>query len=271
MDLYNIFKRCGLSEASLTKAYNCYVILSNLIKYRDPFFIKGVSIETSTFCNRKCPYCPNSFEPTPKLFMNRKVFDRIIDELTGIRFTGFLNYHFYNEPLLDPRLMSWVQVAKRRLPGAFHRIYTNGDYLTAEVVQGFISAGISSFFVTNHSSDRESFNRRMSPIVLQYSPYMHINPLDLHQDHDSRAGLIRTGRSLLRRCTLYNNLQITYTGDVILCCNDYYRRHAYGNIMDRGLVEIWKTPAYSRLRSRIRRGVYDLEICKKCMTAEVSS
>ena len=196
--------------------------------------------------------------------MQEAVFCKIIADLADINFTGFVNYHFYNEPLLDERLPSWIRRAKQRLPSAFHRIYTNGDFLTMDMAETYISAGVSCFFVTNHSKVADVFNARMKPLIEKYPGHMRINR-QLHDDHDSRGGLIASGTPQSRRCALYNNLQITFTGDVILCCNDYLRKHVFGNVMHNSVIEIWKKPGYAKLRSDIRKGKLRLEICKRCL------
>ena len=38
------------------KIYSPFI---NRIKYKDKYFFHSVGIETSTYCNRKCDYCPN--------------------------------------------------------------------------------------------------------------------------------------------------------------------------------------------------------------------
>lgn len=266
--IYNLLRRLGISDQFLTRAYNTAVPIKNLLRYRDPFFMRGVSIETSTYCNRKCSYCPNSQFPSPENFMDENVYHKVISDLAEISFSGFVNYHFYNEPLLDERLPSWIRHAKDKLPHAFHRVYTNGDFLTVDMARTYIRAGARCFFVTNHARSSEAFDARMKVLIEAYPGFMRINP-SLHDRHDTRAGLIPTGVPMRKKCVLYNNLQITFTGDVILCCNDYFRKHVFGNVTDESLLDIWKKPNYAKLRREIRRGIYRLPICRKCAGEDI--
>ena len=89
----------GLDIQRFVPAYRLYHNIINYIKYRDPYMFRIVAIETSTFCNRKCSYCPvsNETESIPKLFMKKETFYLIIKQLKDIGFSGTIMYHFYNE------------------------------------------------------------------------------------------------------------------------------------------------------------------------------
>lgn len=76
--------------------YKIYSEIANYIKYKDKYFFHGVCVEISTYCNRKCHYCPNKDYETPKEFMSWDIFKRIVEELKNIKFTGLFQYNFYN-------------------------------------------------------------------------------------------------------------------------------------------------------------------------------
>ncbi|MCZ9956224.1 hypothetical protein [Brachyspira hyodysenteriae] len=72
--------------------YDGYKKLSeyaSLIKYKDMYFFYMVQLEISTYCNRKCHYCPNKDYETPKEFMSWEVFKKAIEDLKKINFTEY--------------------------------------------------------------------------------------------------------------------------------------------------------------------------------------
>jgi hypothetical protein len=77
--------------------------------------ILHLDIETTTYCNRRCSYCPNSvFERSLRKnehLMAPALFRKIVDELADISFKGSLSPHLYGEPLTDSRLISFMDYA----------------------------------------------------------------------------------------------------------------------------------------------------------------
>ena len=72
-----------------------------LIKHKDKYFFHVVSFEISTYCNRKCWYCPNKDNDTPKEFMDFEIFKKAIAELKDIKYSGSISYNLFGEPLFD--------------------------------------------------------------------------------------------------------------------------------------------------------------------------
>lgn len=250
------------------KLYAVYSQLINLVKYKDPYFFRIVCIEINTYCNRKCYYCPVSLEKkVPSHFMPEDLFRLTIKRLKDIKFSGTIMYHFYNEPLLDKRLPEFVKYTNDQLPGCLIRILTNGDYLTMELADDLIQAGVCDFAVTDHNRKPGRLAAKLRPVVEKYPDQIHIESI-----HDkplsNRGGAIDVEVPDKRHngtCTIiYEELKIDYQGNVLLCSNDYYRSHKFGNIQSETLKEIWNKKDYNRIRSKLRKGIPELEICKKC-------
>src|SRR3989344_6373293 len=93
-----------------------------------------VEIETSTYCNRTCSWCPNSTFQRSRAqnLMPENLFDKIVNDLKGVNYSGQIALHNYNEPLMDPHLFSHIARVKQKLPGAKILILTNGDLLDVE-------------------------------------------------------------------------------------------------------------------------------------------
>lgn len=74
--------------------------------------------------------------------MAQETFNKIIKQLEAIKFSGIVNYHFYNEPLLDKRLPNLIRYVKKHLPSCINRVVSNGDFLSVELADDLISAGV---------------------------------------------------------------------------------------------------------------------------------
>ena len=147
--------------------YNLYKIYSeiiNSIKYKDKYFFHSVSLEISTYCNRKCHYCPNKDYETPKEYMSWDIFKCAIEQLKNIKYTGIIQYHLFNEPLFDERLADFVRYASANLPKATQVLISNGDLLNIEKAKELSKAGINKFVVTVHDINPEKNLERLKPV-----------------------------------------------------------------------------------------------------------
>lgn len=92
-----------------------------------------ISIETSSFCNRKCSFCPVSTgrrdpEATGGLkYMGYELYDKVVRELHDLKFNGVAQMFLLNEPLLDKRLGTMCQSLRRHCPKVSIYVTTNGD------------------------------------------------------------------------------------------------------------------------------------------------
>lgn len=247
--------------------------IQNFLKYRSWDVFSVVFIETITACNRRCSYCPNSkfdrglIKNTKKL--ETKLFYKIIDELSEIRWVGEIQPHSYGEPLLDERLPDLVKYARDKLPKAYIAIYTNGDFLSVDLYKKLVLAGASYFYITKHPGKevvnvKEVLDYRkehgQDNVFITYAPLKNIT---------SRGGLVEldSPNIITRECThTPKTIGIDYTGNVLLCCDDYFGSVKLGNIKDETLMTIWKKPYYKQLRNELRKGIFKLELCKRCMS-----
>jgi radical SAM protein with 4Fe4S-binding SPASM domain len=201
--------------------------------------------------------------------MEEIVFKKIIDELAEIKFNGRISPQFYGEPLMDARLVGFMEYAKKKLPKAKVIIISNGDYLTSELLNKLIDIGVEEFLLTQHDSTM-SANMKILFAYLTTHPkhkkkvkYMHFED---NTPLFNRGGLVKPSVQLNSpRCAYPRNpLVIDYSGDVVLCCNDYLKSMVFGNIKTQKLTEIWFSKRYSDMRKKLRNLEFSLPICKKC-------
>lgn len=229
-----------------------------------------VEIETNTGCNRKCRICPRHKHERPDGFMDEGLYETLLDQLAGIGFRGRLSPVFYNEPLLDPRLTRLMRTAKAKLPKSTVVVFTNGSLLTTQNLTELAEAGVDSFIVSQYTqnlrADADPFAEAqagLSPAVkkrIRYRTLADEDPLS------TSGGLVPVPHPVTKgRCMQASlNCVVDFRGDVVLCCNDYYGEHTFGNVGREHVLDIWTKPDFRRLRQRLRAGHFDLDICKAC-------
>lgn len=231
-----------------------YFNLVNLINYRTTDMFHSVEVETMSVCNRKCSYCPVSKYPRPYGLMPTETYKKIVNQLSDIGFKLILAPHFYNEPLMDKRLPELISYTRKKLPEVRIKIFTNGDFLTEELYTKLIDNGVDEFFITDHDN---SFKKNKE-IKGKRTIYR------LQKENlSNRGGLIKVNSPKKKNCKL-RTLVIDYKGNVVLCCNDYFSKHSFGNVNERNIMDIWEDIGFKLIRKNLSKGVFDLDICKRC-------
>ena len=253
---------------------NKYQELNSLLRYGTTDMFTDFDIETITTCNRRCSYCPNSiFErslPKNERLMDKELFEKIVDELAEMKFSGRIRPYFYGEPLLDKRLPELLTYTRKRLPKARIMIASNGDFLTIELYEKLIAAGVNGFRITQHGQEMSKnmcllfkyFRKHPSKkVFLAYQSSLLSEPLS------NRGGIIKLEKvDYIPRCLSPTNpVVVTYKGDVVLCCNDYHSSVVFGNVQTESLVEIWNSERYKSIRHQLKKRVYKLPICRQCV------
>lgn len=255
----------------MRKVYLIYAKLSNLFKYGDYNFFTGISIEISTYCNRKCSYCPNCNHETPKLFADENIVYKVIDYLAKLNYSGWINFSFYNEPTLDERLITFIKYANKKIPKATVMMFSNGDFLNIENTKEYKNAGVDQFIITIHDKNPEKLFAKLSEIQKVIGSSFHIQILK-NENLFTRAGeiIIKTSRPF-KYCDFIRNPIIDKDGNMIICCNDYFRVSKMGNINEKSILEIWNKPEYKSLRKELKNNFVNAvknktvpELCQKC-------
>jgi 2-deoxy-scyllo-inosamine dehydrogenase (SAM-dependent) len=236
----------------------------------------SVSIETTTVCNLKCPYCPHSTEAAkPPAYMSEEMFFRIIDSLYDYApsYSGTITPSMYGEPLLDKRFESFVRYAKNRFPQACIELFTNGDFLTPERFFSLREAGVDHYNISQHTPQMSQILLDTLTTVQQELAAelpVRINKM-LVQNKFNRGGLVEVERfpDIYAQRTYcqaaHQNLSFDYHGDALLCCNDYQAKHTFGNIASKSVKEIWEDNVYRRARNMLMFGFLPFSMCRICM------
>lgn len=230
-----------------------YRNLKNILTKGTMDIFTEVEIETYTVCNRKCSYCPNSKFTRGDYKMQISLFKKIIDDLKELDYKGDITPDFYNEPFLDKRLPELLKYIKKQLPDSKIVIFSNGDFLDKRLFDE-ISNYVGLIDITDHGN--------LNPNIPK-DEKIKIRKLE---HFSSRGGLVTVKNKITKeKCYQPTRmLVITYNGDVILCCNDYFGKHVFGNLKEESIMEVWNKKSFINARKKLREGVPIFKICKEC-------
>jgi len=248
---------------------------------RNPFnkTFKVIEFETTSYCNRKCDYCPNvefeRFGDEDDFFMKEEVFKTLISQLAKLNFNGLISPHLYGEPMSDYRMLDWSKHIKTELPNAKLKIVTNGDFLNINNFYEFLNAGVDIFYISKHAKVLKKPCRELLDSLDKNIFKKHILVQDFYSDFyekqkmfTNRGGSIGLDEGNNKKapvnCSYATYPVINTYGDIILCCQDFHNNYVFGNIMEKPLKEIWFNEKNIKLRKRIYDYKLDLKICKNC-------
>jgi radical SAM protein with 4Fe4S-binding SPASM domain len=116
------------------------------------------AIESTNYCNLKCIMCPRG-EPdimTRGLgHMDTALFERILDDATF--FTSPSWFHWFGEPLINPRLFEQIGLAKRKVPNL--GISTNATLLNDRNIDLILNSGLDTMIVALDGATKAVYER----------------------------------------------------------------------------------------------------------------
>ena len=247
----NIIKKAINSSIQLTTHHNDYKIMKNIFKEN----VKLVEIGISSFCNRKCWFCPNSIVDrfSQNIELDENLFIKILEELKEIDYSNSLYLHRYNEPLYNKcLLLKRIKQAREYLPKAIISINTNGDYLTLDYLNDLNEVGVNMMYISYYYNGNDKniefdldniIKPRMLKFInkldIEYSKYIETDngyyiyfkyksidieyrALNMEKIANDRGGIIQ-GVNIKERtsqCFLPNmQVSIDYDGTYSMCCN----------------------------------------------------
>ena len=214
-------------------------------------FVEQIEVETTSFCNRTCSFCPNSFidRRSERLAMPEPTWGAIVSGLREVQFAGTLVWSRYSEPLSERRILERVREVRAAAPTCRIAINTNGDYLDGEYLEQLREAGVDRLMVDLYIPDdapptvefarvhHDKFGKRvgrpalvvaeMPELVGKIEDTMEIstrvrNAATIEQINlTDRGGLLAIGRQGVRvsPCFLpYKQLVIDWDGSIVPCC-----------------------------------------------------
>ncbi len=268
-----------------------------------PMFTR-IQLQTVSWCNRSCAFCPSGKFPVPKTFMPLEVYHRIIDQLHDLNFCGRISPYLMNESLIDKRLPVLIAYARERCPDSWIAINTNGDALSARLISRLFDAGLNCMDVNayDNPAQYDAYVALAAKVADQRGDLTfstgYLDPTFNENDHlprstkilhcrdmsdwearfrdklatpdlFNRAGNVPDARRLPEPLVLgcerpFRQMYINYRGEAVLCCNDWRFEIVMGDTAESSLAEIWTNVKYETYREHLRRQSRVLPLCAVC-------
>ena len=272
--------------------------------------VELIEFETTSYCNRTCSFCPNSFidRLSEKLTMPESTWRAILDGLNEVEYKGNVVWSRYSEPLSERRIIERIREVRQVAPQTRICINSNGDYLDADYLRELEEAGLDRLWIDVYFPDDETYDyeaarkyhdkflkrikRSATPLPsepeLAYkiaSPDMEVvahvrNVAALKtMDLSDRGGLIQIARQTVRDAPCYapyKHLVIDWDGSVVICCQlrSDSPAHGSGVIGKIAKEDLSLVDAYRRLagwRKALRQYGPKTGPCATCNVSEYSS
>lgn len=290
--------------------------------------MEGLQIQTKSTCTAKCTFCPHpgSWHNTNPGEMSDEVFDRVLEEVSKIRFEKICPY-LMNEPLADRKIFDRIEGIKSRCNFGHIEVSTNAtllDETRARELIRVLQDVNNEVWISFHGTDEATYKEIMAAnyrrtlenvkafltmadgklnvqvkgaggphIPTEGSPSwfkkdefdqfwtsifdelkLGTRPELFYFQYNDRAGNIGKLSYDFRRDTLEGFkcrrtdewLHLLYTGELALCCNDYFKEHSLGDIRRNTLEEVLsgkqRTDTVDMVEGRAASP--DTFICKRC-------
>jgi len=267
-----------------------------------PLFTR-IQIQTVSWCNRSCTFCPSGKFPVDKVFMPVEVYHRVINQLQTVNYDGRVSPYLMNESLLDKRLPDLIAYTRAHCPESWIAINTNGDALSEKLLDRLFDAGLNSLDVNAYDSPAQHvehvdlatrFTSRRGDIMLRtgYSnPFFQganiprsaklLNCRDMSfweprflaqlgtPDLQNRSGNIPGARQVTEPLPLgcerpFQQMYVNYRGEAVLCCNDWRFEVIMGDTAQATLAEIWMSDKYQMYRRNLQQKNRAMSLCHTC-------
>lgn len=237
-----------------------------------PAWIEVSPIES---CNRRCAFCPRADRkryPNQPLMMNRKLAQKIADELGEMKYRGTVVLSGYGEPMMHKDIFELVCIFSHV---ARVEMVTNGDYLSENSARRLLESGISMVSVSMYDGpEQEVLLRAMFEAAgVPAGKYMlrdrwHGPELDYGVKLTNRAGTVRVGDQppVVQRACYYPHysMMVDWNGDCLLCTQDWNRRVKFGNLNLNAVWEVWSSYRLSSDRMLLYDGRRIVAPCVGC-------
>jgi len=145
--------------SSILKTYLRTRTLTKKIKSGKTFPI-SIKLQTVNKCNAHCKFClyPYSKESKNALkVMNDKLFLKIVNELSQLKYRPTINLTLQNEPLLDKDIFRKIKILKDKTDNKVI-IITNGSLLTKNNIIYLRESKLDKIFVSLYATNKEDYH-----------------------------------------------------------------------------------------------------------------
>jgi len=236
-----------------------------------------MDIETINRCNGKCSFCPANTkdEARPYKLMEDKLFEKILNELEALNYSGVLTLFNSNEPFLDKRMPDMLKEARKRLPNTKIIIQTNGTLLTLEKLNA-IANSVDFLHINNYNNsykltesskmiykhvknNPEIFKNINITIERRYANEVLSNRAGTSPNHPHSKNVVHAP------CIIpFTNFTIFPDGIVGICCNDAHEKTNFGNLNNQSIIDLLHDKKMIELKNAVAHDRSNYSFCKHC-------
>lgn len=260
-----------------------------------------IQIETTIACNATCWFCPQKYATRRPMFMDLKVFKKIVDDTRGLGVT--YRPFILNEPFVDKRMPDLVRYIKMDQTAKVE-FNSNGEALTEERTHEIIEAGVDVMRFSVDGIRRETFDEARG---ISYDKVYHNVEYFIQQakaaDRDifTEVRMIRlpgtedeqvefkeywearkpnkvlftdlyrypwegqTEALNLPCIKILDEMFFYVDGRATLCCWDSKERQIVGDVKEQTVLEIWDGEVMKRCRTLLDAGKRsEITLCSRC-------
>ncbi|WP_024832487.1 SPASM domain-containing protein [Ruminiclostridium josui] len=220
--------------------------------------MRRISFELSNMCVYSYIHkrCPTAWEKQ-KVILSAKVVYKVIDELSRIDYRGVIAFHIDNEPMIDPRLFKFLDYAAEKCTNAKTHILTNGFYLNQIMIDELYEAKLWLLMASAYSMEEY---KRLCSLNAEFPYRVFFSILDSRKHMYNREPVNST-----KSCfALLNDISVSCTGDLTLCCLDWKHMHSFGNLYEESLEQIMNKETFTKAYIDLAKGKRKLHLCQRC-------
>ena len=210
--------------------------------------------------------------------MSNLLFEKIINNLSEIKFEGRLSLYNNSEALLDERIFEFISLARKKLPYALLEIKTNGILLNEKNFIELYNSGLDKLCINDYTPSGK-LSKRISKLktkILSTERFRKTNNLEIYGRLNNEVLGSRAGNSPNKKITknpLANQpcfrpaemMTITPEGNVSVCSEDQYCEFNMGNLITSNVEELWYSDKWSKLRKELMHGSRATKkLCSQC-------
>lgn len=220
-----------------------------------------LAFELSNCCplaafHKKCPLHEQRNKPVA---LSSRIVESVLNEVRHLGFEGTVEFHTYNEPLVDPRLGLFIkQAAEYGFPT---RLWTNGFGLSLQMAKELSWLGVTEFMISAYS--QEEYDRL---IMLRGQTNAAVEVV--MRGLDDRLNCYtwpatQKPRPCPRNAPL-DELIINCEGQIELCCLDWAHKHTLADLHTITLSNVVRSGDLHRVHRQLQSGERSLDLCMRC-------
>ena len=210
-----------------------------------------VQIEFTNNCNRCCLYCGQTNMKRERGFISKETLSRCIYVLKALK-QEVVGINHYGESLMHPDVVELIETLNCN--GIIPWIYTNGDFLSDELIHKLSKLKLTSLTISGHAEKErriELFQKCSAKGIISYwqgDVNDGASNLAGQVDFDSASDKFSPPlKEPMIHCRFLaeQNAIVLFNGDLVPCCFDYDGIGIFGSIYDNNVLD--KSPVANKL------------------------